>query len=120
MRPSYELVALFANADFAIVDRGLPDVQPFPVGSYKANGHPAEKPIALMDFLVKHSPGSVLDCFMGSGTTGVAAVSAGRHFFGIEQDEKWFDIACKRIENAQRQTSLFEPAPKQEQIGLAI
>ena len=56
-----------------------------------------------MDFLVKHSPGTVLDCFMGSGTTGVAAVSAGREFIGIERKPKYFDIACKRIDDAQRQ-----------------
>ena len=119
LRPSYELVALFANADFAIADRGLPDVQPFPVGSFKQNGHPAEKPIALMDFLVKHSPGTVLDCFMGSGTTGVAAVSAGRSFIGVEQDEKWFDIACRRIEQAHAQGQLFEPTQAAPvQLGL--
>lgn len=61
------------------------------------------------------------DPFMGSGTTGVAAVQMGRTFIGIEREQKYFDIACQRIENAQRQVSLFDPAPsKQEQIGLAI
>lgn len=120
LRPSYELVALFAQPDFAISDRGLPDVQPFPVGSFKPNGHPAEKPVALMDFLVKHSPGSVLDCFMGSGTTGVAAVAAGREFIGIEQDAGFFDIACRRIEQAAKQGQLFEPAqPQPQQMDLA-
>lgn len=122
LRPSYELVALFAQPSFAIADRGLADVQPFPVGSYKANGHPAEKPVSLMDFLVKHSGGdSVLDCFMGSGTTGVAAVRAGRTFYGIEQDEKWFDAACKRIEEAYNQRPLFvldEQPAAPEQIGM--
>jgi hypothetical protein len=44
LRPSYELVALFANPDFAILDRGLPDVQPFPVGSYKPTGTPPKSP----------------------------------------------------------------------------
>ena len=109
LRPSYELVALFANPDFAIKDRSLPDVQQFPVGSYKPNGHPAEKPIALMDFLIKHTRGTVLDCFLGSGTTGVAAMKAGRPFIGIEQDEKWFDISCQRIEQAYAQGQLFAP-----------
>lgn len=119
LRPSYELVALFANPDFAIKDRGLPDVQAFPVGSFKATGHPAEKPIALMDFLVKHSPGTVLDCFMGSGTTGVAAVKAGRRFIGIEQDTVWFDAACRRIEQAQAQGQLIpHEQPKQVQESL--
>ena len=119
LRPSYELVALFGGADFAIKDRGLPDVQQFPVGSYKPNGHPAEKPITLTDFLVKHTPGVVLDCFMGSGTTGVSAVSAGRSFIGIEQDPKWFDLSCKRIAEAQRQAPLIpHEAPKAEQGSL--
>lgn len=120
LRPSYELVALFANPDFAIKNRGLPDVQQFPVGSHKPNGHPAEKPVALMDFLVKHSGGgTVADCFMGSGTTGVAALAAGQKFIGIEQDEKWFDIACRRIEQAAKQGQLFEPAqPQPVQLGL--
>lgn len=119
LRPSYELVALFGNPGFAIADRGLPDVQQFPVGSHKPTGHPAEKPIALMDFLVKHSPGTVLDCFMGSGTTGVAAVRAGRPFIGIEQDERWFDSACRRIEQAANQQTLFAPSQqKSVQLGL--
>lgn len=121
LRPSYELVALFANPDFAILDRSLPDVQRFQVGSFKPNGHPAEKPVSLMAFLVKHSPGPLIgDCFMGSGTAGVAAVAAGRAFIGIEQDPRWFDIACRRIEEAYAQRPLFEPAPtpKPQQLGL--
>jgi site-specific DNA-methyltransferase (adenine-specific) len=74
-----------------------------------------------MDFLVKHAGGeTVLDCFMGSGTTGVAAVNAGRSFIGIEQDEKWFDIACTRIEQAYAQRPLFdaEPPARPQQLGL--
>jgi DNA modification methylase len=49
----------------------------------------------------------VLDPFMGSGTTGVAAVQMGRKFIGIERDERYFDIAVKRIEDAQRQGDMF-------------
>jgi DNA modification methylase len=49
----------------------------------------------------------VLDPFMGSGTTGVAAVQMGRSFIGIEREPKYFDIACKRIEDAQRQGDFF-------------
>jgi DNA modification methylase len=74
-----------------------------------------------MSFLVKHSgTGTVADCFMGSGTTGVAAVAAGRPFIGIEQDAKWFDIACKRIEQAYAQRPLFEAEPprKPEQMEI--
>jgi DNA modification methylase len=54
--------------------------------------------------LIAKMPGaSVLDPFMGSGTTGVAAVQMGRDFIGIEREEPYFDIACRRIEDAQRQ-----------------
>ena len=48
---------------------------------------------------------------MGSGTTEIACVSAGRRFIGIEMDRKWFDIACERIENAYRQGRMFEDEP---------
>ena len=71
--------------------------------------HPTEKPIRLMRWCLLHIPNeqTILDPFMGSGTTGVAAVQEGRKFIGIEIDEKYFDIACKRIEDAQKQLSLF-------------
>lgn len=119
LRPSYEMVALFAGDSFAIKDRGLPDVQPFPASSTKAFGHPAEKPVALTDFLVKHSNGKIIcDCFMGSGTTGASAVSAGRSFIGIEQDPAWFDVACRRVDDAQRQAKLFTERATDEQVPL--
>lgn len=112
LRPSYELVALFGMPEFAIKDRGVSDVQPFPVGSYKANGHPAEKPIALMNFLVKHTPADLIcDPFMGSGTTAIACAAAGRRFIGIEMDRHWFDLACERIARAQAQGQLLPPEP---------
>jgi len=50
---------------------------------------------------------TILDPFMGSGTTGVACANLGRKFIGIEIEPKYFDIACERIENAQRQERLF-------------
>ena len=60
--------------------------------------------------------GIILDPFMGSGTTGVAAIQLGRKFIGIEREPKYFDIACQRIEQAAAQGQLFEPAPvKQHQ-----
>jgi len=72
-------------------------------------GHPTQKPVALMRWLVEKTQGaqSILDPFMGSGTTGVAAVQMGRDFIGIEREPKYFDIACRRIEEAQRQGDLF-------------
>lgn len=69
--------------------------------------HPCQKPIRLIHRLVKKTKGVILDPFMGSGTTGVAAVQMDRKFIGIEIDNKYFDIACKRIEDAQRQSKLF-------------
>lgn len=72
--------------------------------------HPTEKPIALMCELLLDftAPGAlVCDPFMGSGTTGVAAAKLGRKFIGIEQNEKWFDIACERIAGVQRQPDMF-------------
>lgn len=71
--------------------------------------HPTQKPIALMEWclsFVKDAQ-TILDPFMGSGTTGVACMNLGRKFIGIELERKYFDIACERIENAQRQARMF-------------
>jgi DNA modification methylase len=110
LRPSYELVALFAGDSFAIPNRGVPDIQAFKWSSIKPNGHPAEKPVALMDFLIRNSTDAgdlVFDPFTGSGTTGEAAILAGRRFVGFEHDEKWFDVACRRLEAALKQDRLI-------------
>lgn len=56
-----------------------------------------------MRAFVEWTRGTVVDPFMGSGSTGCAAVAMGRHFVGVEVHEPYFDIACKRIEDAQRQ-----------------
>lgn len=75
--------------------------------------HPTEKPRRLMTEIVADFTRPldlVLDPFMGSGTTGVAAVMATRRFLGIEENLTYFDVACKRIEDAQRQGSLFGEA----------
>jgi site-specific DNA-methyltransferase (adenine-specific) len=84
-------------------------------------GHPTQKPLALMRWCIEQagSPESILDPFMGSGTTGVAAIQLGRNFIGIEREPKYFDIACKRIEQAVAQGQLFAPEqPKQTQESL--
>ncbi len=78
--------------------------------------HPTEKPVSLMSEIVQDftSPGqTILDPFMGSGTTGVACAKLGRKFIGIELEPKYFDIACKRIEDAYKQPDMFieRPAP---------
>lgn len=74
--------------------------------------HPTEKPVSLMELYIRNStqPGDiVLDPFMGSGSTGVAAIRAGRGFIGIELDERWFSVAARRIRHAveHKQESLF-------------
>ena len=77
--------------------------------------HPTQKPVALMEWCLGFLPDAktILDPFMGSGTTGVACARLGRQFIGIEIEPKYFDIACRRIEQAQKQADLFvtQPAP---------
>lgn len=75
-------------------------------GSKKA-AHPTQKPVAVMAKLLGVKPSSVMDPFMGTGTTGVAALSLGIPFVGIERDPAYFDMACRRIEAAQRQGDMF-------------
>ena len=66
-----------------------------------------------MRWCVQRIPGeTILDPFMGSGTTGVAAVKLGRKFIGIEIEPKYFDIACKRISDALKQPDMFIERPK--------
>ena len=64
---------------------------------------------------------TILDPFMGSGTTGVACANLGRKFIGIEIEPKYFDIACRRIEDAYKQPRLFDdpkPQPVPQELGL--
>lgn len=75
--------------------------------------HPTEKPVGLMEVICKWTKGEIFDPFMGSGTTGVACAKLGRKFIGIELEEKYFDIACKRIEEAYSQPDLFIEPPKE-------
>lgn len=76
----------------------------------EGNNHPTVKPSDLMRYLcrlVTPPNGIVLDPFMGSGSTGVAAVGENFRFVGVEQDEGYFNIACRRIKDAQRQGDIF-------------
>lgn len=79
-------------------------------GNNEKAGHPTQKPLAVMRHIIDSlvAPGmTALDMFMGSGTTGVAAVQMGRKFIGIEREPKYFEIACRRIEDAQRMADMF-------------
>lgn len=83
-------------------------------------GHPVPKPLGWMKWavgLASRAGETILDPFMGSGTTGVACALTDRSFIGIEREPSYFDIACRRIEESYRQPRLFaepEPKPKQE------
>lgn len=72
--------------------------------------HPTQKPVGIMEWVISHLPqdvNTIIDPYMGSGTTGVACINMKKKFIGIEREQKYFDIACKRIEDAQRQVCLF-------------
>ena len=81
----------------------------FAIRGNNATFHPTQKPVRLMRWCIEQTKGAqcILDPFMGSGSTGVAAIDMRCRFIGIERDPDYFDIACKRIEDAQRQGSLF-------------
>lgn len=83
--------------------------------------HPTQKPLSLMTELIENISGKpklILDPFMGSGSTGVAAIMLGRQFIGIEQEPKFYDIARTRMSDALKQADLFiaKPEPKQMQL----
>lgn len=72
--------------------------------------HPTQKPYGVMKWCIDQLPadvGTILDPFMGSGTTGVAAVKRGKCFTGIERESKYFDIACRRISDALSRPDMF-------------
>jgi len=90
----------------------------------KERWHPTQKPIALMAWCIEPLRSqTIIDPYMGSGTTGVACVRLGRRFVGIEIDEGYFDIACERIRKAHAQLDFFveaerPAAPTQEALDL--
>lgn len=109
----------FADGELAwtSLDRALREFTKCPKG--QGAEHPTQKPVEVMRWCLGFLPDarSILDPFMGSGTTGVAAVKAGLRFTGIEKNEPYFDIACRRVAAALKEPDLFvaPPAPiKQE------
>lgn len=83
--------------------------------SPEATGHPCAKPVKIWTKLVSNVTlpnQTILDPFMGSGTTGVACAKLGRRFIGIEIEPKYFDIACRRIEQAYKQPDMFIKQPE--------
>ena len=112
-----ELRRPFAISEYG----GHTDVWDYAVVQGYLGKHPAEKPEQLMAHMIDTSTKpaqTILDPFMGSGTTGVACVNMGRKFIGIELEEKYFDIACRRIELAQAQGKLPFDVLETEQMYL--
>ena len=118
-RPDFELVWIFGQG--WIGDRDSSVLRASTVCTWNtgpaARVHPHEKPVDLLGQIVSKAPGeTILDPFMGSGTTGVACANLGRKFIGIEIEPEYFDIACKRIADAYKQPRLFDdPKPEPEQ-----
>jgi site-specific DNA-methyltransferase (adenine-specific) len=120
--PQHEWIIIYAHEWWELRDKsasGVGDVWRIPPASDAE--HPCSFPVALPTRAIETSGADcVIDPFMGVGTTGVAATNLGRKFLGIEQNPRYFDIACKRIEQAYNQRPLFdaEPQRKPEQMGI--
>lgn len=112
-------VALFYNGPRHFFPKGRPQDVIFAPRTGN-NFHATEKPIGLMSNIVEWTDGIVLDPFMGSGTTGVAAAKLGRKFIGIELDRGYFDIACKRISEALKQPDMFVAIPEPMQATFEL
>lgn len=96
-----------------MLDHGKGSVLSFSNVPPAARVHPTEKPVWLLRDLIEAIPGeTVFDPFMGSGSTGVAAVKSSRAFVGCEINPQHFDTACKRIDEAYRQGDFFVEKPK--------
>lgn len=94
---------------------GKRGVYTYCVNTDRQGEHPTEKPLPLMAALVGDytQPDELIcDPFMGSGTTGLAAVRRGRRFIGIEKDAKWFDLSCRRISDGLSQVDMFVESEK--------
>jgi site-specific DNA-methyltransferase (adenine-specific) len=108
LRPRYEFVVLLAGPEARIKDRSVPDIFACKwQAGHRNNLHSAEKPVALLEHLIKHlSParGVILDPFMGSGSTGAAALNLGRRFVGIESEPRILEIASQRLKSYFRGT----------------
>jgi site-specific DNA-methyltransferase (adenine-specific)/modification methylase len=123
---AWDKVQQFSGADLELAwtNLGKP-IKAFRMSRIEAYGnidkqHPTQKPLALMKWCIEQAgnPSNILDPFMGSGTTGVAAIEMGRKFIGIEREPKYFEIACKRIEQATKQEDMFIPKKQPEQVSL--
>lgn len=107
--PMCEWILLYAKPDWSLRDKGasmIGDV--WRISPTPDAEHPASFPVALPQRAIQACADEIiLDPFMGVGSTGIAAQREGRRFIGIERDKRYFEIACRRIEDAQRQGQLF-------------
>src|SRR5258708_7225419 len=113
--PGWEFVAILHSQNERMRWNGGGKRALWTTPAVHTNGHPTPKPVDLMaEWIEDFSDFGeiILDPFMGSGTTGVAAVKLGRRFIGIEIEERYFDIACRRISEALKQPDLFIERPK--------
>lgn len=127
-KPSFELIYIRGDAWSGARDEGVLrghmqvswETQFKNLGPREARSHPHQKPVSLMEALMLklHPELPIIDPFMGSGTTGVAATKLSRKFIGIEIDPRYFEIACRRVEEAWKQPRLFkEPKPTPVTVG---
>ena len=95
---------------------------PLAAKDYHGKEHPTQKPVPLMEWCIRQAgeAQTILDPFMGSGSTGVACVNLAKTFIGIERERKYFDIACERIARAQAQGQLFPPETKPAAVQEAL
>lgn len=128
LRPTYEMILFCAKDGAKIDNRSRSDVFRHKWMACHAgqSGHPAQKPVPLLKELVElvtKPDGLVLDPFTGSGTTGIAALQAGRRFLGIEADDQWHALAAERLQSAadpmhamQRQNTQGDSQPPDERL----
>ncbi len=120
--PVCEWLVLCAKPEFSLRDKSASAIgDVWRIAPAPDNEHPASFPFALPANAIQTSGAkSVIDPFMGSGTTGVAAVVLGCQFTGIELEPKYFDIACRRISEASRQQDMFIQKPNAEQLTIPL
>jgi len=104
-RKGHKLVCDAILNDYLAENTNYPrDIIIFPNGN-NFSTHPTEKPVALMEYLIRtysNMGDTVLDPFMGVGSTGVAAMNSGRKFIGMELDDEYFEVACKKLKDAEQ------------------
>lgn len=120
--PTSEWIVVLARPEFRLRSRsasGVGDVWSIPADA--GNEHPAPFPVKLAATAIETTPAElVCDPFMGSGTTGVAAAQLGRKFIGIEKEQIYFDMACRRIADVLAAPKMFSepgtPGRKQQNL----